>query len=163
MYNITTNLILPILPPKKTSKGDVIMKANHSVLKKMLSLAIGATLIGGLAGCVVTPDYDYGDRPIYKDDRHQTNKHHDREHKNDYKKKYKADDVEDRIKREARYPAIKRQAVRKIQSMGYRVDEIELDEKNGRGIFEIEAKRGGQEYEIELGYPNLNVIKIEKD
>ena len=34
------------------------MKANHSVLKKMLSLAIGATLIGGLAGCVVTPDYD---------------------------------------------------------------------------------------------------------
>lgn len=47
--------------------------------------------------------------------------------------------------------------------MGYRVDEIELDEKNGRSIFEIEAKRGGQEYEIELGYPNLNVIKIEKD
>nr|WP_279626192.1 PepSY domain-containing protein [Psychrobacter piechaudii] len=58
---------------------------------------------------------------------------------------------------------MKRQAVRKVQSMGYRVDEIELDEKNGRGIFEIEAKRGGQEYEIELGYPNLNVIKIEKD
>ena len=40
---------------------------------------------------------------------------------------------------------------------------IELKEKNGRGVFEIEAKRGSQEYEILLGYPNLNVIKVEKD
>ena len=47
--------------------------------------------------------------------------------------------------------------------MGYRVKDIELEEKNNRGIFEIEAKRGSQEYEILLGYPNLNVIKVEKD
>ncbi len=47
--------------------------------------------------------------------------------------------------------------------MGYRVTDIELDEKKKRGIFEIEATRGGQDYEIELSYPNLEVIKIKKD
>lgn len=47
--------------------------------------------------------------------------------------------------------------------MGYRVKNIELEEKNNRGVFEIEAKRGSQEYEILLSYPDLNVIKIEKD
>ena len=77
--------------------------------------------------------------------------------------KYKNNDVEDRIKREARYPAIKQRAINKVEGMGYRVKDIELEEKNNRGVFEIEAKRGSQEYEITLGYPNLNVIKIEKD
>ncbi len=76
---------------------------------------------------------------------------------------YKNNDVEDRIKREARYPAIKQRAINKVEGMGYRVKDIELEEKNNRGVFEIEAKRGSQEYEILLGYPNLNVIKIEKD
>ncbi|MEC5209615.1 putative membrane protein YkoI [Psychrobacter sp. PL15] len=83
-------------------------------------------------------------------------------HKNN-NKRYKNDDVEDNIKREARYPAVKQRAINKVQGMGYRVKDIELEEKNNRGIFEIEAKRGSQDYEITLGYPNLNVIKIEKD
>ena len=94
----------------------------------------------------------------------------DRYDKNDYKKdkyknngKYKNDDIEDSIKRDSRYPAIKQRAINKVRSMGYRVEDIELEEKNGRGVFEIEAKRGSQEYEILLGYPNLNVIKVEKD
>ena len=78
-------------------------------------------------------------------------------------KKNKNDDIEDSIKRDSRYPAIKQRAINKIQGMGYRVNDIELEEKNGRGVFEIEAKRGSQEYEIRLGYPKLNVIKIEKD
>lgn len=83
----------------------------------------------------------------------------DKNHNN----RYKNDDIEDNIKREARYPTIKNRAINKVQGMGYRVKDIELDEKNNRGVFEIEAKRGSQEYEILLGYPNLNVIKIEKD
>ena len=75
----------------------------------------------------------------------------------------KNDDIEDSIKRDSRYPAIKQRAINKVRSMGCRVEDIELEEKNGRGVFEIEAKRGSQEYEILLGYPNLNVIKVEKD
>lgn len=78
-------------------------------------------------------------------------------------KRYKNDDIEDSIRRESRYPAIKQRAINKVRGMGYRVEDIELDERNNRGMFEIEAKRGGQEYEIILGYPNLNVIKVEKD
>ncbi|MBF0657414.1 hypothetical protein IPZ60_01530 [Psychrobacter sp. NG25] len=88
----------------------------------------------------------------YKDNgKHKNSKHH------------KNDDVEDSIIREARYPAIKQQAVRKVSAMGYRVKDIELEEKNNRGVFEIEAKRGSQDYEILLGYPNLNIIQVKKD
>ncbi|GAF51792.1 LOW QUALITY PROTEIN: hypothetical protein JCM18900_273 [Psychrobacter sp. JCM 18900] len=70
---------------------------------------------------------------------------------------------EDTIKREARYPTIKRRAVNKVRAMGYRVEDIDLEEKNKRGVFEIEAKRGSQKYEILLSYPNLDVIKVRKD
>ncbi|WP_261862545.1 hypothetical protein [Psychrobacter sp. JCM 18900] len=75
----------------------------------------------------------------------------------------KKGDVEDTIKREARYPTIKRRAVNKVRAMGYRVEDIDLEEKNKRGVFEIEAKRGSQKYEILLSYPNLDVIKVRKD
>ena len=94
---------------------------------------------------------DRYDKDDYKKDKYKNNKH------------YKKDDIEDSIKRDSRYPAIKQRAINKVRSMGYRVEDIELEEKNGRGVFEIEAKRGSQEYEILLGYPNLNVIKVEKD
>ncbi|MFZ3144430.1 hypothetical protein [Psychrobacter glacincola] len=87
--------------------------------------------------------------------------------KNDYKDNGKYKDKhhknEDSIKNESRYPAIKRRAINKVEGMGYRVTDIEFEEKKNRGVFEIEAKRGSQEYEITLGYPNLNVIKIKKD
>ena len=94
---------------------------------------------------------DRYDKDDYKKDKYKNNKH------------YKNDDIEDSIKRDSRYPAIKQRAINKVRSMGYRVEDIKLEEKNGRGVFEIEAKRGSQEYEILLGYPNLNVIKVEKD
>ena len=87
--------------------------------------------------------------------------------KNDYKDNGKYKDKhyknQDSIKNESRYPAIKRRAINKVEGMGYRVKDIEFEQKNNRGVFEIEAKRGSQEYEITLGYPNLNVIKIKKD
>lgn len=85
-----------------------------------------------------------------------SNKHKDKDKKKGY-------DVDDRIKNEAHYPALKQRAIRKVSAMGYRVTDIELDEKKKRGIFEIEATRSGQEYDIELSYPDLEVIKIKKD
>lgn len=104
---------------------------------------------------------------IWQDDRYDKNDYKKDKYKNNGKyknnKHYKNDDIEDSIKRDSRYPAIKQRAITKVRSMGYRVEDIELEEKNGRGVFEIEAKRGSQEYEILLGYPNLNVIKVEKD
>ena len=99
---------------------------------------------------------DRYDKDDYKKDKYKNNG----KYKND--KRYK-NNTEGSIKRESRYPAIKQGAVNKVRSMGYQVKDIELEEKNGRGVFEIEAKRGSQEYEILIGYPNLNVIKVEKD
>ena len=95
-------------------------------------------------------DHDKKDK-YKKNGKYKNSKHH------------KNDDIEDSIKRETRYPAIKQQAVRKVSAMGYRVKDIELEEKNNRGVFEIEARRGSQDYEILLSYPNLNVIKVKKD
>ena len=104
---------------------------------------------------------------IWQDNKYEKDHYKKDEYKNNNKykndKRYKNDGIEDSIKRESRYPAIKQRAINKIQGMGYQVKDTELEEKNGRGVFEIEAKRGSQEYEIRLGYPNLNVIKIEKD
>ena len=101
-------------------------------------------------------DKDRYDKDDYKKDKYKNNG----KYKND--KRYK-NNTEGSIKRESRYPSIKQGAVNKVRSMGYQVKDIEFEEKNGRGVFEIEAKRGSQEYEILLGYPNLNVIKVEKD
>lgn len=105
---------------------------------------------------------------VWQDKNHHNNNGYNNNHKNNGKyknnnKRYNNDDIEDNIKRETRYPAVKQRAISKIQGMGYRVKDIELEEKNNRGVFEIEARRGSQDYEITLGYPNLNVIKIEKD
>ncbi|MFP3455788.1 hypothetical protein R0J89_05895 [Psychrobacter sp. SIMBA_152] len=97
------------------------------------------------------------DNDHYKKDKHKDNG----KYKND--KRYKKGDIEDSIKRESRYPAIKRRAINKVRSMGYRVEDIDLEEKNKRGVFDIEARRGSQEYEILLSYPNLDVINVKKD
>lgn len=113
-----------------------------------------------------------GSSNVWQDDRYDKDRYDKYDYKKDkyrnhgkYKnnKRYKDDDIENSIKRDSRYPAIKQRAVNKVKSMGYSVKDVELDEKNGRGVFEIEAKRGSQEYEIFLDYPNLNVIKIKKD
>ena len=86
------------------------------------------------------------------------NKHH-----NSYKNHGSNNDVEDKIKNESRYPTIKQRAITKLSNQGYNVTDIELDEQDNRGVFEIEAKRGNQEYDIVLSYPDLNTIKFEKD
>ena len=108
-------------------------------------------------------DRDYDKHDYDKHDYDKKDKYRNKNKGNKNKNRYKNDDIEDSIKRESRYPAIKQRAVRKVSAMGYRVKDIELEEKNNRGVFEIEARRGSQDYEILLGYPNLNVIKVEKD
>ena len=71
--------------------------------------------------------------------------------------------LEDKIKNESRYPTIKQSAINKLSNQGYKVTDIELDEQDDRGVFEVEAERGNQQYDIILSYPDLNTIKVEKD
>lgn len=86
------------------------------------------------------------------------------QYKNDHQQQNQAsDDIEDSIKKEDRYPMIKQRAIGKITDMGYLVEDIELEEENNRGVFEIDAKRESQDYEIVLGYPDLEIIKLKKD
>ena len=100
---------------------------------------------------------------VWKDkDRHYGNANNNK-HNNGNANNNKYNNIEDNIKKEARYPAIKQQAINKVKNMGYQVKDIELDEKDNRGVFEIEARRGNQDYDIILSYPNLSVIKLEKD
>ena len=106
------------------------------------------------------PDNWDNNKSQKNNDRYKENKHKDNYQNG---QRYKKGDVEDTIKRESRYPAIKRRAINKVRAMGYRVEDIDLEEKNKRGVFEIEAKRGSQKYEILLSYPNLDVIKVRKD
>ncbi len=86
------------------------------------------------------------------------NKHH-----NSYKNHGSNNDVGDKIKSESRYPAIKQRAIDKLNNQGYSVTDIELDKQNNRGVFEIEAKRGGQDYDVVFSYPELNTVTFEKD
>lgn len=71
--------------------------------------------------------------------------------------------IDNKTSNEARYSVIRQRAIRKVNAMGYQVTDIEFEEKKKRGIFEIEARRGSQDYEIELSYPSLDVLKIKKD
>ncbi|WP_201587655.1 PepSY domain-containing protein [Psychrobacter jeotgali] len=134
---------------------------SHSKIKTVLTAGVTIPLLAATIGCTTTVSPRYDDRPIYHD---TGNIYKNKSYKNKGQyQRHKDDDIEDRIKQEARYPAIRQRAIRKVNGMGYQVTDIELDEKNNRGIFEIEAKRGGQEYEIELSYPDLRVIKLERD
>lgn len=83
--------------------------------------------------------------------------------KNHHGDRHDKNDIEDTIKNESRYPQVKQRAIKKLNNMGYQVEDIEIDEQNGKGVFEIEATNSGQDYEVILGYPNLNVIKLERD
>ena len=123
---------------------------HHTLLKTTTSASMIAVLLTITTGCVTAPGYNaYGDlyEDIYKDSKV-------------YKKHKKTINS---IDKELYQPAIEQRAANKVSNMGYRVKDIDFEQKNNRGVFEIEAKRGSQEYEITLGYPNLNVIKIKKD
>lgn len=83
--------------------------------------------------------------------------------KNNHHNSYNNNDIEDKIKNESRFAAIKQKAINKLSNQGYKVTDIELEEQNNKGVFEIEAERGNQDYDIVLSYPDLSVIKLQKD
>ena len=49
----------------------------------------------------------------------------------------------------------------KVSNMGYRVKDVKY--KKGDSKIKVKAKRGSEDYKIELGYPSYNVIKIKED
>ena len=121
---------------------------HHTLLKTTTSASMIAVLLTITTGCVTAPGYNaYGDlyEDIYKDSKV-------------YKKHKKTINS---IDKELYQPAIEQRAANKVSNMGYRVKDVKY--KKGNSKIKVKAKRGSEDYKIELGYPSYNVIKIKED
>ena len=121
---------------------------HHTLLKTTTSASMIAVLLTITTGCVTAPGYNaYGDlyEDVYKDSKV-------------YKKHKKTINS---IDKELYQPAIEQRAANKVSNMGYQVKDVKY--KKGDSKIKVKAKRGSEDYKIELGYPSYNVIKIKKD
>lgn len=121
---------------------------HHTLLKTTTSASMIAVLLTITTGCVTAPGYNaYGDlyEDVYKNSKV-------------YKKHKKTINS---IDKELYQPAIKQRAANKVSNMGYRVKDVKY--KKGDSKIKVKAKRGSEDYKIELGYPSYNVIKIKED
>ncbi|WP_201618967.1 hypothetical protein [Psychrobacter maritimus] len=119
-----------------------------TLLKTITASATIAALLAITTGCVTAPGYNaYGDlyEDIYKDTKVY------KKHKKNIKS----------IDKELYQPAIEQRAANKVSSMGYRVKDVKY--KKGDSKIKVKARRGSEDYKIELGYPSYNVIKIKED
>ena len=121
---------------------------HHTLLKTTTSASMIAVLLTITTGCVTAPGYNaYGDlyEDVYKNSKV-------------YKKHKKTINS---IDKELYQPAIEQRAANKVSNMGYRVKDVKY--KKGDSKIKVKAKRGSQDYKIELGYPSYNVINIKED
>ena len=121
---------------------------NNFLLKTSVTTGIIAALLTITTGCVTAPGYNaYGDlyEDIYKDSKIY------KKHKKTIKS----------IDKELYQPAIEQRAANKVSNMGYRVKDVKY--KKGDSKIKVKAKRGGEDYKIELAYPSYYVIKIKED
>ena len=121
---------------------------HHTLLKTTATASMIAVLLTITTGCVTAPGYNaYGDlyEDIYKDSKV-------------YKKHKKTINS---IDKELYQPAIEQRAANKVSNMGYRFKDVKY--KKGDSKIKVKAKRGSEDYKIELGYPSYNVIKIKED
>ena len=121
---------------------------HHALLKTTTTASMIAVLLTITTGCVTAPGYNaYGDlyEDVYKDSKV-------------YKKHKKTINS---IDKELYQPAIEQRAANKVSNMGYRVKDVKY--KKGDSKIKVKAKRGSEDYKIELGYPSYNVINIKED
>ena len=119
-----------------------------TLLKTAAASSTIAALLAITTGCVTAPGYNaYGDlyEDIYKDTKVY------KKHKKNIKS----------IDKELYQPTIEQRAANKVSRMGYRVKDVKY--KKGDSKIKVKARRGSEDYKIELGYPSYNVIKIKKD
>lgn len=118
------------------------------LLKTTTASGLVVALLAVTTGCATTDGYNaYGDiyEDVYKD--------------SDLYKKHKK--TIKSIDKDLYRPAIEQTAANKVNSMGYRVKDVKY--KTGNNTIKVKAERDHEDYKIELGYPNYNVINIKKD
>ena len=119
-----------------------------SLLKTLTTTGVVASLLIITTGCATTPGYNaYGDiyEDVYKDS--SLYKKH--------KKTIKS------IDKDLYQPAVEQTAANKVSSMGYRVKNVKY--KRGDRVIKVKAERGREDYKIELGYPNYNVLSVKRN
>ena len=117
-------------------------------LKTTAASSIVAALLIMTTGCATNSGYNaYEDvyEDVYKD--------------SDFYKKHKK--VIKSVDKDLYRPAIEQTAANKVSNMGYRVKDVKY--KKGDRTIKVKAERGREDYKIELGYPDYNVIKVKKD
>jgi len=69
------------------------------------------------------------------------------------------DYIEHQIYSNKNFEQNRTKAIRMLEQRGYRVHDIDADDYRGRPVLDVEAYKGGREYDIKLSYPDLRIIK----
>ena len=143
-------------------------------MKKLLPVLLLGSI--ALTACAAPYSYDYYDDD-YRTDRYEQrydrydNRYEDRyddRYERDYDRyddyryrdgKYYDDDyIEHQIYSDPSFEQKRAQVMRILERRGYRVHEIEADDRRGRPVLKAEAFRNGREYDIVFSWPDLRII-----
>ncbi len=69
------------------------------------------------------------------------------------------DYIEHQIYSDKNFEQNRAKAIRMLESRGYQVHDIDADDYRGRPVLDVEAFKGGREYDIKLSYPDLRIIR----
>lgn len=74
------------------------------------------------------------------------------------------DQIEHSVRTDKHYSAYKKQAIAELKRQGYRVGKIEAGDHLGQGVFEVEAYKGKEKYDIKMSYSaKPKIIKTQRD
>lgn len=116
-------------------------------MKKLLPALLLSSI--ALAACAAPYPDDYYDDYYYDrydDYRYRNGKYYD----DDY--------IEHQIYSDPSFEQKRAQVMRILERRGYRVHEIEADDRRGRPVLKAEAFRNGREYDIVFSWPDLRII-----
>ena len=143
-------------------------------MKKLLPVLLLGSI--ALTACAAPYPYDYYDDDYRTDryeqrydryddryeDRYDDRYERDYDRNDDYRyrdgKYYDDDYIEHQIYSDPSFEQKRAQVMRILERRGYRVHEIEADDRRGRPVLKAEAFKNGREYDIVFSWPDLRII-----
>lgn len=75
-----------------------------------------------------------------------------------------ADDlIEHKMLQDPAFEQNRTRAVKMLEARGYQVIDIDADDHLGKPVFDVEAAKNNQEYDVRLSYPDLKILKEKRD
>lgn len=71
--------------------------------------------------------------------------------------------TENQVYEDKNFNVTKEKAITLLQQKGYNVVDVEADDYRGKPSLSVEATKNGQEYDIEMLYPSLKIVKEKID